>query len=102
MHLAPTLKGNPEVDPRIRMPGHQSACPIKLFCGLVELTSAQMQHPEVVVRGAVIQIRYQRITKKTLCLNRILIEQINRLGSEFDRKLRVAYTVCIRTRSRLC
>ena len=49
-----------KVHARVRMIGHEPAGPFKLAGGLVQAALGQVQHAEIVVRGAEVEINWTR------------------------------------------
>lgn len=53
-----------EVETRLRVPGDQLACPLKLRRGFIETAFLQQQYTKVVVRGPAVQIVRERTAHK--------------------------------------
>ncbi len=61
-----SLHGDAQVEAWVGVAGHHLACPLELTCGLVEQVLGEVQHAEVVVGGAVVEIERQRIAEERL------------------------------------
>ncbi len=72
------------------MPRHELACPFELVGRFVELVLVEVQHTQVIVGRAVIEIGGEGLSEQTFSSLRVTVHQVSRLLRQLLRLERVS------------